>query len=122
MLLWLGQRRSRWAVCHGRSTDLIQAVPFEKLVQRRARDADAEGGLDKGDQIGAAGIGVLDEEGSDGTGVTGQEFAIRTAIEAVVGLLNDFFAREVLLPRGSGPADAQQPCELCDLQSGGGVK
>jgi hypothetical protein len=52
---------------------------------------------------------MTQEEAGDGTGKTGQEFAIGATIETVVGLLDDLLGGDALLLGGGGAADADQP-------------
>jgi hypothetical protein len=101
---------------------LVQAVLFEELVQGDARDAHREGSIDKVDQIGACGVGVAQEEASNGSGVTGQEFAVGSAIHTVVGLLDGLLGGEFLLFGGGGPAEAEQARQGGDLQAAAAVE
>jgi hypothetical protein len=55
---------------------MVEAELFEELVQGDARDADGEGGVDEVEQVGAAGVGLAEEELCDGAGEAGQEFAV----------------------------------------------
>src|SRR5262249_52984042 len=56
-------------------------------------------------------------ERGDGAGVTGQELAVGSAVQAGVGLLDRLLGGEGLLPGGGWAADAQQASDLGDLEA-----
>src|SRR5262249_45716587 len=94
-----------------------QAVLFQELVEGDAGDTNTEGAVDKVEQIGTAGLGVAKQELGDGPGIAGQEFAVRTTVQAMVGLLEGLLGGEPLLAGGRRPADVQQASELGDLEA-----
>ena len=69
------------------------------------------------EQIPACGLGVLVEELGDGPRETGQELAMGTPAQAVVGGLDHFFGREILLSGGSGAAESKQPGDVSHGQA-----
>ena len=62
-------------------------------------------------------LGLLKMYPRDRSSVTRQEFAIGAAIHAVMSLLDRLLGRQVLLPRGSLPAEVSQASNLGDLES-----
>lgn len=77
----------------------------------------AKGLRDELDPFGLAGLGMADEESSDGTGVAWQEFAVGAAVHAVVSLPNGGFGRHPLLFGGRGASDTDQTRDLCDFEA-----
>jgi len=96
---------------------LIQAVLLEEFVQGDARNLNGESAVDEGEQVGAGGVRVGVQEAGDGAGEARQELAVRSALEAVVCLLDDLLGGEGLLLRGGGAADADKAGDLRDLNS-----
>ena len=75
----------------------VEAKLLEELAQGHARDADAKGPIDKVDQVGTAGVGMVKEELGNRPGLAWQEFAVGPSIQTVMGLANRFLGREPLL-------------------------
>jgi hypothetical protein len=83
-------------------------------MQGHARDGHAAVVAEEVEQIPARGFGVLVQELSDGTREPRQELTVGTSAQAVVGGLDHFFGREVLLSRGSRATEAEQSSEVSD--------
>ena len=56
-----------------------------------------EGLTDKVEEVGAGGVRMGKQELGDGASKAGQEFAIRSSVHAVMGLLDSFFGGAMLL-------------------------
>ena len=108
-------RHGRWDRRGGNLTD---AELLEEVVQGNARDTDAKGSVDESDQVRLGGVGMGKAELDDRPGITGQKFAVGPSIQTMVRLLYGLLGSHALLPRGGGPADAEQAGECSDLQTG----
>ena len=90
----------------------VEAVLLAKVVQGHGGDRHAPGLRDEVEDVVAGGVGMAEDELGDRAGLAGQKFAVRPASHAVMGRLNGLLGGDVLLPRGRGPADADQAGNL----------
>jgi hypothetical protein len=81
-------------------------------VECHGRDTYAKSAFDEVEGIVPAGVGMGQDELSNGSGVARQQFAVRSTGHTMVRCLNDFLGAESLLPRSRRPADRQQPSNL----------
>jgi hypothetical protein len=96
---------------------LVETVLLEEVIQGDAGNADLPGAVDESDDVSAAGLRVGEEELGDGSGKAGQEFAVGTTVHAVMGGLNGLLGREPLLAGSGGAIEADETCQLGDLEA-----
>jgi len=99
-----------------------EAVLFEEVIQGHARDAHTPGTFDEVEQVVATGVGVSVQELGDGSGEAGQELAMGSSAEAMMGGLDNLLGGETLLRRGGGAAESQQASDGRDGQAGVAVQ
>ena len=85
--------------------------------QRHLGDAELPGTPDEVKQFLAGGFRMSEEELGDGAGMPRQQFSVRPTVHSMLNLLDDLRGGEIPVPERRAGTDAEQACDLGDLQS-----